>query len=211
MTPFDDLDTYLALPRVSGLAVTPDGRRAVTMISELNDKGTEYVTAAWELDPDGQREARRLTYGAKGESRPTFTAAGDLLFVAARATDSDDDPPAALWKLPANGGEAQRILELAGGVSGVHTARSADVVVVTAPMLPSAGTPDDDKRLRSTATYLDRGLVGDLIASGVKFDVKPREEPSFLLSLLARLSGGRAVVEVGTGAGVSGLDRKSVV
>jgi cell division protease FtsH len=43
----------------------------------------------------------------------------------------------------------------------------------------------DDKELRTTATYLDRGLVGDLINNGIKFDVKPREEPSFLLSLLA--------------------------
>jgi cell division protease FtsH len=43
----------------------------------------------------------------------------------------------------------------------------------------------DDREVRTTATYLDRGLVGDLINSGVKFDVKPREEPSFLLSLLA--------------------------
>jgi len=42
----------------------------------------------------------------------------------------------------------------------------------------------DDKRIRSTATYLDRGLVGDLINSGVKFDVKPREEPSLIMSLL---------------------------
>ena len=95
LTPFDDLDAYLSLPRVSGLAVSPDGRRVVTMISELNDKGTEFVTAAWEVDPVGQRAARRLTYGAKGESQPTFTAAGDLLFVAARPTDTDDDPAAA--------------------------------------------------------------------------------------------------------------------
>ena len=43
---------------------------------------------------------------------------------------------------------------------------------------------NDDKRIRSTATYLDRGLVGDLINNGVKFDVKPREEPSLLVSLL---------------------------
>ena len=40
---------------------------------------------------------------------------------------------------------------------------------------------NDDKDVRTTATYLDRGLVGDLINNGVKFDVKPREEPSFLL------------------------------
>ncbi|MFL6661246.1 MAG: ATP-dependent metallopeptidase FtsH/Yme1/Tma family protein, partial [Rhizobacter sp.] len=42
----------------------------------------------------------------------------------------------------------------------------------------------DDKELRTTATYLDRGLVGDLINNGVKFDVKPREEPSILMSIL---------------------------
>ena len=43
----------------------------------------------------------------------------------------------------------------------------------------------DDKELRTTAAFLDRGLIGDLINFGVKFDVKPREEPSFLLSILA--------------------------
>ena len=41
-----------------------------------------------------------------------------------------------------------------------------------------SGHHDDDKRIRSTATYLDRGLVGDLINNNVKFDVKPREEQS---------------------------------
>ncbi|MFM2346184.1 MAG: ATP-dependent zinc metalloprotease FtsH [Pseudomonadota bacterium] len=42
----------------------------------------------------------------------------------------------------------------------------------------------DDKRIRTTATYLDRGLVGDLINNGIKFRVKPRDEPSLLTSLL---------------------------
>jgi cell division protease FtsH len=42
----------------------------------------------------------------------------------------------------------------------------------------------DDKKIRTTATYLDRGLVGDLISNGIKFRVKPRDEPSLLTSLL---------------------------
>ena len=42
----------------------------------------------------------------------------------------------------------------------------------------------DGKQIRSTATYMDRGLVGDLIANDVKFDVRPREEPSMLMSIL---------------------------
>ena len=45
-------------------------------------------------------------------------------------------------------------------------------------------TTTDDKRIRSTATYLDRGLVGDLINNGVKFDVRPREEQGLIMTLL---------------------------
>jgi dipeptidyl aminopeptidase/acylaminoacyl peptidase len=148
-TPFADLDAYLALPRVSGLAVSPDGARVVTTISELSDAGTEFVTAVSELDPAGRRPARRLTRGAKGESKPAFTAAGDLLFVASRPDDPDADPPAALWSLPAGGGEAQRVLALPGAIGDVHAARTGDVVLVTAPMLPSAADTDHDKRLRA--------------------------------------------------------------
>ena len=47
-----------------------------------------------------------------------------------------------------------------------------------------AAVTTDDRRIRTTATYLDRGLIGDLIANDVKFDVKPREESSLLMTLL---------------------------
>ncbi|MDW5444890.1 ATP-dependent zinc metalloprotease FtsH [Polaromonas sp. SM01] len=47
-----------------------------------------------------------------------------------------------------------------------------------------AAVTTDDRKIRTTATYLDRGLVGDLIANDVKFDVKPREEGSLLMTLL---------------------------
>ena len=45
-------------------------------------------------------------------------------------------------------------------------------------------TTVDDRKVHANATYLDRGLVGDLINNNVKFDVKPRDEPSLLLNLL---------------------------
>jgi dipeptidyl aminopeptidase/acylaminoacyl peptidase len=148
-TPFSDLDEFLALSRASGLAVSPDGSRVVTSIAELNEKRTEFVSAIWELDPDGRQPARRLTRGAKGESSPVFTADGDLLFVAARPTEEDDKPPASLWRLPAAGGEAVEVLTLAGGVDGVRAARTAAVTVVAAKLLRSASDVDDDKRLRT--------------------------------------------------------------
>ncbi len=42
----------------------------------------------------------------------------------------------------------------------------------------------DNKPVSTHATFLDRGLVGDLINAGVKFDVKKPEEPSILMSIL---------------------------
>ena len=42
------------------------------------------------------------------------------------------------------------------------------------------GTTVDGKKIKTAITYLDRGLIGDLVNNGVKFDVKQPEEPSFL-------------------------------
>ncbi|MBS1186055.1 MAG: hflB [Burkholderiaceae bacterium] len=39
---------------------------------------------------------------------------------------------------------------------------------------------NDGKKVKTAVTYLDRGLIGDLVNSGIKFDVKQPEEPSFL-------------------------------
>jgi cell division protease FtsH len=84
-----------------------------------------------------------------------------------------------------------------GAATGNHIAysdfleevRNKRIKQVTLQESPGGGTEiiaitNEDRRLRSTATYLDRGLVGDLINNGVKFDVRAREEPSILMSIL---------------------------
>ncbi|MFG6428590.1 ATP-dependent zinc metalloprotease FtsH [Roseateles sp. LYH14W] len=61
---------------------------------------------------------------------------------------------------------------------------------IKAVTLPDGITGDiyaedtEGNKLRTLATYQDRGLVGDLRNNGVKFDIKPREEQSFLVSML---------------------------
>ncbi|MDY6995456.1 MAG: prolyl oligopeptidase family serine peptidase [Actinomycetota bacterium] len=149
-SPFHDLDEFLGLPRVSGLAVSPDGSRIVTSVSRLDDKGTEFVSALVELDPAGRATARRITHGAKGETAPHFTADGDLLFLAARPTPGEEEPVTALWRLPAAGGEAVEVLAAPGGVDAVASASAADVTVVSSSLLPSATDLDSDRRLRAT-------------------------------------------------------------
>ncbi|WP_264029720.1 prolyl oligopeptidase family serine peptidase [Cellulosimicrobium sp. SH8] len=151
-TPFHDLDHYLAIPRVGGLALSPDGERLVTTVQTLDPQRTGYRTALWEVDPAGEAPARRLTRSTKGESSATFTGAGDVLFTSARPDPdggSDDDPQAALWLLPATGGEARVVATAPAGVSGPLAAADAPVVSVAASVLPSARDLAHDAELRS--------------------------------------------------------------
>src|SRR5690625_1881535 len=139
-TAFHDLDAYIALPRITSLALSPTGDRLAVAVSALNEDKTKYLTALWQVDPTGVAPAHRLTRGLTGESAPEFTADGDLLFVAKRPTDgvAEDDAKPAVWLLPAGGGEAHQIATRPGGVDAVRAAREAATVLVTADTMPSA-------------------------------------------------------------------------
>lgn len=151
-TPFHELDHYLAIPRVSGLALSPDGKRLVTTVATLNGKGTEYGTALWELDPEGVKHARRITRSAKGEAGAAFAANGDLYFTSARPDpDSPDaEPVNALWLLPADGGEARVVHSRPGGISAVLTAKDADATFVKASVLAGSSDEKDDEERRKS-------------------------------------------------------------
>lgn len=59
----------------------------------------------------------------------------------------------------------------------VKAKRIKDVVIEDRSIV---ATTTEGKKVKTAVTYLDRGLIGDLVASGVKFDVKQAEEQSFL-------------------------------
>ncbi|MEA5454796.1 prolyl oligopeptidase family serine peptidase [Sinomonas sp. JGH33] len=182
-TPFHDLDHYVAIPRLSGLVLSPDGTRLVTTVATLSGKGTEYGTALWELDPAGERPARRITRSAKGEAGAAFAANGDLFFTSARPDPEkpDDEPVSALWLLPHEGGEARVVLSRAGGVSSVLAARSADATFVQTSVLPGSTDEADDEARR---TARKDGKVAAILHSGypVRFwdaDLGPAEPRLF--------------------------------
>ncbi|MBN9182520.1 MAG: S9 family peptidase, partial [Microbacterium sp.] len=149
-TPFESLTDYIALPRVEGLALSPDGTRVILTVATLKSDETAYERALWEVRADGSGVPRRLTRSAKGESGAAFLSNGDAVFVSARPGSDDDDEAAQLWLLPASGGEARPVTRLTGGVSGIAaTATASERVILAADLLPSAESIEEDARLRA--------------------------------------------------------------
>jgi len=151
-TSFSDLDAFQAIPRTAGLALSPDGKRLVTSVATLDTDAVRWVTALWEVDPTGEQTAVRLTRSRKGEAAPQFLPDGSLLFTSARpdpdVKETPDDAPAALWLLPARGGEARVVGTRPGGIGGFVVARESGTVVVSSATLPGSVTAEDDERRR---------------------------------------------------------------
>ncbi|MBN9610675.1 MAG: S9 family peptidase [Actinobacteria bacterium] len=152
-TPFHDLDAYVALRRQGAIALSPDGSRLVAVATELNADKTKYVTALWDLDPSGDRQAHRLTRSAPGEGAPRILPDNSVLFVSKRpdpaaAKPADDEKPA-LWLLPAGTGEPRQVAAKPGGVGAVHVARGTGRIVLTATVFERTTGPEQDADKRT--------------------------------------------------------------
>jgi dipeptidyl aminopeptidase/acylaminoacyl peptidase len=191
LTPFADLEAFVALPRLAGLTLSPDGTRLVTTVATLDRERTRWRGALWEVDPTGQRPARRLTRGPAAEGSPAFTPDGTLLFTSARPdpeAESANDVPAALWALPPTG-EARSIGTRPGGVGNPLTARRGNRVVVTSATLPGSddATEGPTSDLARRKARRDAGVSAILHAGyPVRYwdsDLGP-DEPRYLTSEL---------------------------
>jgi dipeptidyl aminopeptidase/acylaminoacyl peptidase len=173
VTSFHDLSEYVAIPRVTGLRLSPDGSWLAAAVQTVGGEPKKYLTSIWRIDPHVQdTRPVRLTRGAEGEGDPVFLPDGSLLFVSKRpgssaTTQSDGELPKdkpALWLLPAGGGESRRIAGPAGGVAGVTAARGTQAVVFAAATLHGADGADDDLVRRKARK--DAGVTAILHESG---------------------------------------------
>lgn len=145
-----DITEFVALPRVTSLAVDPAGDRLVAAVQQPDADGGRYVSALWELDPKGSAEPRRLTFSARGESAPRFTTDGRLLFSSARPDPADPEASEqvpALWELP-RFGEATVVADAPGGVTLAATA-SDGTLLLTSSVLAGGSLADDQQRRKN--------------------------------------------------------------
>ena len=152
--PFGDLSRFLEIPRVTGLALSPDGGTLVAGVQRLSPDGKQFTSSVWRIDPAGGAPVR-LTRSGEGESAAGFLPDGSLLFTGKRPDPEakKDDPAAdgaALWSLPAAGGEARLLAAPPAGVVSFAIGRESGTVVFAAEVLGrSEDLADDAKRRKA--------------------------------------------------------------
>lgn len=150
--PFHDLDEYVSLPRLTGLALSPDGRRLILSVNQLNVKRTGYDAVLWQLDPTGNLPPQQLTNPAPGEA--IVGLHGENLFFTAKREipAAGDEPPSetttALWCLPSRG-EARVACQRDGGFEFMSTGRETDHVLLGVRMFPGTNNDEEDAAKRT--------------------------------------------------------------
>lgn len=128
-----------AVKRVGAPALSPDGRRAVVSVQEWSVEKNKPTARLWLVDVAGGR-VRRLTNGDGSDTGAAWSHDGTrVAFVARRGGDE----AAALYVIAADGGEAERVLELPYGVSSPRWLPGDAAIVFGTRVDPAlAGTLD---------------------------------------------------------------------
>jgi hypothetical protein len=87
VTPFEDLHSYIALPRVTGLRLSPDGTWLAATVQQPDPDG-KYSTGIWRIPADGSpRLGPSRPSGdpvVPGRGQPSVPARWLLLFASRR-------------------------------------------------------------------------------------------------------------------------------
>lgn len=75
------------------------------------------------------------------------------------------------------GAGAVKPIQYSAFLEQVKDKRIKEVIIDDRTILATA---TDGQKYKTGVTYLDRGLIGDLVSSGVSFDIRQPEQPSFL-------------------------------
>jgi dipeptidyl aminopeptidase/acylaminoacyl peptidase len=153
--PLTALDLY-HLRTAGQVALTPDGRQAVYVVTEVDSAGNRYRRDLWIAGTDGGGEPRRLTWTATPSmGSPVFSPDGRrLAFTAAREGGRPQ-----IWILPfAEGGEAWPLTELRTGAGGPVWSPDGTRIAFTSSLTPEELASEEGERGTARDT-VDAGAI----------------------------------------------------
>ena len=195
-----DVDSRLFQPEdvhriknVGDVEVSPDGEWVAYGVGTTNVDKDESSSDLFMVSWDGSTRIQLTHTEDSGESNPRFSPDGKYLaFIAARTdgkSEESDDPKAKsqIWLLNRAGGEAQRLTEMPGGVSGFEWSPDSSRLVIVSYDPEEKPEKDADKDGPSHDTpkpiVIDRyhfkqdrlGYLGNRYQRLYLFDVEKKE------------------------------------
>jgi dipeptidyl aminopeptidase/acylaminoacyl peptidase len=141
--PLTALDLY-HLRTAGAVALSPDGRRTVYVVTEVDSAANRYRRDLWLAATDGGSPPRRITWTAAAAiGAPAFSPDGrSLAFTATRAGGRPQ-----IWVLPlADGGEAWPLTDLATGAGAPVWSPDGRRIAFTSALTPEQLAQDTARR-----------------------------------------------------------------
>lgn len=132
------------MPRVGAPRVSPDGRWIAVGVIEPAYDEKQQRSDLWLLPSDGSAPPRRLTGTAGRESDVAWSPDSRRLAFSARR---DGDDSAQVYLLSLDGGDAQRLTNLAGGARAPEFSPDGRRLLLVGEMWPGARNDADQRRL----------------------------------------------------------------
>ena len=180
MRVFQPADVH-RLQDVSSITVSPDGKHIAYVVRTTDTKKDKRGTDLFQVSYDGQTRSQLTFSDSSSERHPRYSPDGRYLaFLAARGggEGSSKTPPkhrSQVWLLERSGGEARRLTELPGGVSGFEWSPNSKQLVLVSGDPDPFGLPEPEENAESEP---DQEVPEDEASEENSGDKSTRKKPS---------------------------------
>src|SRR5713101_4124385 len=141
--PITHEDVWL-MKRVSGLAVSPNGKWAVVSVAEPSYDDSKSASDLWIVPADGSTPPRRLTSTKAAESGAVFSPDSTRL---AFSTRREGDEAEQIYVLPLTGGEALRVTSISTGAARARWRPDGKAMLFESRIYPGAMDDEQSKKI----------------------------------------------------------------